>query len=171
MDRHLAKKVIICLTFAGVGYLVVFEVQRLGVNVISLAGAILAGIVPIAWDAINRYSAKVNLLKDSAIVRVEELDKNLEERLNEICDKISILTTKQELDSVRAETYGARAEAQQALNVVNMALEQCRVNQTRINDLLSTGVLFKLTEMTTKLDLRQHILERSVKRLTQDESE
>lgn len=160
MSKALVKKVIICLTFSGVGFLVVFEVQRLGLNVVSLGGAIFAAGLPLAWDWFNRYNSKVNSLRDSASTKVEELDEKVESRLDEIHNRISTLATKQELDSVRAETYGARAEAQQALNIVSMALEQSQVNQTRINDLLSEGVLFKLTEMATKLDLRQNILEK-----------
>lgn len=160
MDKTILKKIIICLTFSGVGFLVVFEVQRLGLDVVSLGGAVLAAGLPLAWDWFNRYNSKVNALRDSASTKVEELDEKVESRLDEIHNRISTLATKQELDGVRAETYGARAEAQQALNIVSMALEQSQVNQTRINDLLSEGVLFKLTEMITKLDLRQNILEK-----------
>ncbi len=161
MNSSVIKKVIICLAFAGVGFLIIFEVQRLGIDIISLAGAFVAAGLPLAWDWFNRYNSKVNSFRDSASTKVEGLEGRVESGLDEIHDIINTLATKQEIDNVRAETYAARAEAQQALNIVRMALEQSHVNQSRINDMLSSGVLFKLTEMATKLDLRQNILEKN----------
>lgn len=164
MNKKVLKKLLICLLSAGIGYLVVYEVQKLGVNLIGVVGSVLLGVAPIAWDWFSKYNARITTLKDAGIQRIELLDGKFDNRLDELLDRLGNLATKQELDQVRSEAYSARAEAQQALNIVNMSLEQSRQAQGRINEVLSSGVLFKLCEMTTKLDLRQTILEKAQKK-------
>lgn len=158
MSNKLIKKIIFSLLCAAIGYVIFIQIQLLGINLIGAIGSAILGLAPIALDWFNKYNARINSIRDLAVQRVEELNKKIETRFDDLNIRLNNLAEETELNKVRAEAYSARGEAQQALNIVNMALDQSATAQRRINDLLSSGVIFKLCEITTKLELKQNII-------------
>lgn len=162
VNNKIIKKILVSLLCAAIGYVVISEIQLIGINLMGAIGSAVLGLAPILLDWFNKYNARINSTRDLAIQRVEELNDKIETRFDYLNTRLNNLAEETELNKVRAEAYSARGEAQQALSIVNMALDQSAVAQKRINDLLSSGVIFKLCEITTKLELRQSIIENMV---------
>lgn len=159
VNNKLIKKIIISFLCAAIGYVTFTQIHLSGINFYGAMGSAILGLAPIALDWFNKYNTRINSIKEFAVERVEELNNKIEAHFKDINTRLNNLAEETELNKVRAEAYSARGEAQQALNIVNMALDQSATAQRRINDLLSSGVIFKLCEITTKLDLKQSTIE------------
>jgi hypothetical protein len=164
INKRLLNKILLSVFCAAIGYLFFIQTKLLGIDVFGIMGSAIFGIIPIVIDWLNKYNEILDGVKIATIKRDEEI-RSLKNEMSTLVADINGLYNRGEsfadegeLNKVRAEAYSARGEAQQALNIVGMALEQSSAAQRRINDLLSSGIIFKLCETVTRIEIKQELI-------------
>ena len=141
------------LFFGVAGFIIFAEIQRYGGTTViwGVSGA-LAGIgVPIAWDFFKKVKDEEKAFQNEVDARFDKLEQSL-----------PTFMTHTELDTLRADIGIARADCDRALATSKFSSDTARANQERINDIISSGVIFQLTQAVTGMRLQMGIIKRVV---------
>jgi hypothetical protein len=74
--------------------------------------------------------------------------------------------THSQLDTLRADVGIARADCERALEISKFSSDTARANQERINDIISSGVIFELTQDVTIVKLQTAIIKKLMQKHT-----
>ena len=141
------------LFFGVAGFIIFVEVQRFGGTtfVWGISGA-LAGIgVPVIWDYLKKVKDEEKAFQNEVDARFDKLEQSL-----------PTFMTHTELDTLRADIGIARADCERALEISKFSSDTARANQERINDIISSGVIFQLTQSVTGMRLQMGIIKRVI---------
>jgi hypothetical protein len=145
------------LFFGIAGFIIFVEVQRFGGTTViwGVSGA-LAGIgVPIVWDYVKKTKDEEKAFQNEVDARFDKLEQALPTFMTHV-----------ELDTLRADIGIARADCERALETSKFASDTARANQERINDIISSGVIFELTQDVTIVKLQTAIIKKLIKKHT-----
>lgn len=142
------------LMFGITGTFVFLEIQKYwGTAAMwGALGAIGGLAVPIIWDAFKKMKEEEKSFQAEVDARFDRLEQRLPSFM-----------THSELDTLRADIGIARADCDRALRVSSLASDTARSNQDRINDIISSGVIFQLTQNVTGLKIKMLLLEKLIK--------
>lgn len=143
-----------CLLFGVATTFVFVEVQKYWgtAAVWGALGAVSGLAVPIIWDALKKFKDEEKQFQNEVDARFDKLEQRL-----------PLFMTHSELDTMRADIGIARADCDRALKICQLASEMARDNQDRINDIISSGVIFQLTQDLTGIKIKMAILQRLVR--------
>ena len=143
-----------CLLFGVVSAFVFVEVQKYWgtAAVWGALGAVSGLAVPIIWDAFKKFKDEERQFQTEVDARFDKLEQRLPSFM-----------THSELDTMRADIGIARADCDRALKICLLASETARDNQGRINDIISSGVIFQLTQDLTGVKIKIAILQKIIK--------
>jgi hypothetical protein len=141
------------LIFGSCGTFIFLEVQRFGgtAAVWGAFGALSGLAIPIVWDAFKKMKEKEEAFQTEVDARFDRLEQRLPSFM-----------THSELDTLRADIGIARANCDLALRMSGMASDTARSNQDRINEIISSGVIFQLTQNVTGLKIKMALLQKLI---------
>lgn len=141
--------------FGATGFYLFLEIKRFGGTSLiwGVSGAIAGLVVPILWDAIKKFREEQAKDKEDTDARFDRLEQ-----------KILSFMTYEQLDTLRADIGIARADCERALEIAKFSSDTARSNQDRINDIISSGVIFQITQDITMLKIQYAILKRTVEK-------
>lgn len=143
------------LFFGVAGFIIFIEIKRFGgTTVIWGALGAIAGIgAPIIWDFFKKVKDEEKAFQNEVDARFDRLEQTL-----------PTFMTHTELDTLRADIGIARADCERALEISKFSNNTAISNQERINDIISSGVIFQLTQAVTGMRLQLSIIKRVVLR-------
>lgn len=143
------------LFFGVAGFLVFVEIQKIGGStaVWGVSGALAGIAVPIAWDFFKKVKDEEKQFQTEVDARFDKLEQRLPSFM-----------THSELDTLRADTGIARADCERALEIAKFSSDTARANQERINDIISSGVIFQLTQDVTVMKLQYAIIKKMIQK-------
>lgn len=141
--------------FGFAGFLLFIEIQRFGGTtfVYGISGA-LAGIVsPIIWDTFKKQKEEEKAFQSEVDARFDRLEQ-----------KASTFMSHNELDPLRADIGIARADCERSLQIAKFSSDTAKTNQDRINDIISSGVIFQLTQDVTIMRLQYSVMKKIIQK-------
>ncbi len=133
------NRVLLFCACAIIGSFLLAVTQSLGTNIIDILGGILSGLAPFVWE----YAQGMNKRIDDTENIVEDKLNSLNSRFDQLLISLQNCATEDEVELLQAEIYAAKAIAHQGANSATIALDLGRVNQDRMNSLLSEGTIAK----------------------------
>lgn len=152
----ITKRSLVSAFFFGIiGFVVFIEIQRIGgtTAVWGVSGAIAGIALPIAWDFFKKVKDEEKAFQTEVDARFDRLEQRLPSFM-----------THSELDTLRADTGIARADCERALEIAKFSSDTARANQERINDIISSGVIFQLTQDVTVMKLQYAIIKKMIQK-------
>lgn len=141
------------LFFGVAGFIIFVEIQRFGGTTVvwGVSGALAGIAVPIVWDFFKKVKDEEKAFQNEVDARFDRLEQRLPSFM-----------THTELDTLRADIGIARADCERALEISKFSSDTARANQERINDIISSGVIFQLTQAVTGMRLQIGIMKKIV---------
>jgi hypothetical protein len=156
LSPRVSKRTLVRGLFFGVaGFIVFLEVQRFGGTTLvwGISGALAGIAVPIIWDYFKKVREEEKVFRDAVDARFDKLEQVL-----------PTFMTHSQLDTLRADVGIARADCERALEISKFSSDTARTNQERINDIISSGVIFELTQDVTIVKLQTAIIKKLIKK-------
>lgn len=135
--RTAIGKILVFIIWAILGSYLLAVTQTLGINSIDLFGGIVSGLMPFLWEYAQGITRRIS---DTENIVEAKLD-SLNARIEQILISLQNCATEDEIEVLQAEIYAAKAIAHQGANSSTIAIDLGRVNQGRMDDLLSEGTL------------------------------
>ena len=132
-------KVLLFCAYAVVGSFLLAETQSLGINIIDLFGGVTSGLIPFVWE----YAQGINRRISDAESIVDAKLSSLNGRIEQLFVDLQNCATEDDVGLLQAELYATKAIAHQGTNSASIALDLGRVNQERMNGILSEGSIAK----------------------------
>lgn len=150
--------------FGFAGFLLFIEIKRFGGTtfIYGIGGAIAGIAAPIIWDAFKKQKDEEKAFQIEVDARFDRLEQR----------SASFITTS-EVDSLRADIGIARADCERSLQIAKFGSDTAKANQDRINDIISSGVIFQLTQDVTIMRLQYSIIKKIMqkRKITLDDLE
>jgi hypothetical protein len=156
INNHVSKRALFRGFFFGTaGFIIFLEVQKIGGTtfVWGVSGALAGIAVPVIWDAFKKQKDEEKAFQIEVDARFDRLEQRLPSFM-----------THGEIDTLRADIGIARADCERALEISKFSSDTARTNQERINDIISSGVIFQLTQDLTVLRIQYAILKKIIQK-------
>lgn len=154
LSTRVSKRVLAHGLFYGTaGFVIFLQIQKIGGTtfVWGVSGALAGIAVPLIWDYIKKTKDEEKAFHNAVDARFDLLEQRL-----------PAFMTHAELDTLRADVGIARADCERALEISKFSSDTARANQERINDIISSGVIFQLTQDVTVMKIQYAIIKKLI---------
>ncbi len=132
-------KVLLFCAYAIVGSFLLAVTQSLGINIIELLGGVTSGLIPFVWEYVQGINRRISDTENIVDAKLSSLNG----RFEQILVTLQNCATEDDVELLQAEIYATKAIAHQGTNSASIALDLGRVNQERMNGILSEGSIAK----------------------------
>lgn len=146
------SRVLLFCTCAIIGSFLLAVTQSLKINIIDILGGILSGLAPFIWEYVQGMNRRISDTEDIVEAKLNSLNS----RFDQLLVSFQNCATEDDVKLLQAEIYATKAIAHQGANSATIAFDLGRVNQDRMNNLLSEGTI-------TKTEYRISTLEAALK--------
>lgn len=141
--------------FGFAGFLLFIEIQRFGGTtfVYGISGALAGIVAPIIWDTFKKQKEEDRAFQSEVDARFDRLEQ-----------RAASFIGNSELDTLRADIGIARADCDRSLQIAKFSSDTALLNQDRINNIISSGVIFQLTQDVTIMRLQYSVMKKIIQK-------